>query len=108
MSFAQFVKNNYDLVRDLPAKERMKKLSMMYKENSPSVKKSMRQPKKQSIKKSMKQKAGAYTAGAYTAGNFDMSSIPKSKGGDFDDILDGAKKVAETASSFLPFLPLIL
>jgi hypothetical protein len=103
MSFAQFVKNNYDLVRDLPAKERMKELSMMYKENSPSVKKSMRQPKKQSIKKSMKQKAGAYTAGS-----FDMSSIPKSKGGDFDDILDGAKKVAETASSFLPFLPLIL
>jgi hypothetical protein len=103
MSFAQFVKNNYDLVRDLPAKERMKELSMMYKENSPSVKKSMKQPKKQSIKKSMKQKAGAYTAGG-----FDMSSIPKSKGGDFDDILEGAKKVAETASSFLPFLPLIL
>jgi hypothetical protein len=103
MSFAQFVKNNYDLVRDLPAKERMKELSMMYKENSPSVKKSMMQPKKQSIKKSMKQKAGAYTAGG-----FDMSSIPKSKGGDFDDILEGAKKVAETASSFLQFLPLIL
>jgi hypothetical protein len=106
MSFAQFVKNNYDLVRDLPAKERMKELSMMYKENkenSPSIKKSMMQPKKQSIKKSMKQKAGAYTAGG-----FDMSSIPKSKGGDFEDILDGAKKVAETASSFLPFLPLIL
>lgn len=99
MSFAQFVKNNYDLVRDLPAKERMKKLSMMYKENNSS----MKQSKKQQTKKSIKQKAGAYTAG-----NFDMSSIPKSKGGDFEDILDGAKKVAETASSFLPFLPLIL
>lgn len=31
--FAQFVKDNYSKVRDLPNKERMKRLSQMYKES---------------------------------------------------------------------------
>ena len=59
MSFAQFVKDNYDSVRDLPNKERMGALSKMYKGGSKSSK-----------PKSKRVKGGVMTAGVLTGAGF--------------------------------------
>ena len=56
MSFAQFVKANYDKVKDLPNLERMKELAKMYNKQKP----------KQPAKK--KTKGGVMTGGAMTGG----------------------------------------
>jgi len=64
MSFAQFVKDNYDEVRDLPNKERMAALSKMYKGGSKSTK-----PK---YAKSKRVKGGVMTAGVLTGAGIDF------------------------------------
>lgn len=66
MSFAQFVKDNYDSVRDLPNKERMAALSKMYKGGSKSSK-----------PKSKRVKGGVMTAGVLTAGVLTGAGFPK-------------------------------
>lgn len=62
MSFAQFVKDNYDEVRDLPNKERMAALSKMYKGGSAKATK----PKATKPKATKKVKGGVMTAGVLT------------------------------------------
>jgi hypothetical protein len=74
MSFAQFVKDNYDQVRDLPNKERMAALSKMYKGGSKSTK-----PKSA---KSKRVKGGVMTAGVLTGAGFpkmDKTDVYKKK-----------------------------
>ena len=39
--FSQFVKDNYDKVKQLPSKERFKKLGMMYQEQKKKMPKKM-------------------------------------------------------------------
>jgi hypothetical protein len=67
MSFAQFVKDNYDEVRDLPNKERMAALSKMYKGGSKSTK-----PKSTKPKSTKKVKGGVMTAGVLTGAGIDF------------------------------------
>jgi hypothetical protein len=67
MSFAQFVKDNYDEVRDLPNKERMAALSKMYKGGSKSTK-----PKSTKPKSTKKVKGGIMTAGVLTGAGIDF------------------------------------
>jgi hypothetical protein len=54
MSFAQFVKANYDKVKHLPNLERMKELSKMYNKDKPKP-------------KAKKTKGGAMTGGVMTS-----------------------------------------
>jgi len=69
MSFAQFVKDNYDEVRDLPNKERMAALSKMYKGGSAKATK----PKStKSTKSTKKVKGGVMTAGVLTGAGIDF------------------------------------
>jgi hypothetical protein len=69
MSFAQFVKDNYDEVRDLPNKERMAALSKMYKGGSAKA------TKPKSTKSTKKVKGGVMTAGVLTGAGVDFKHV---------------------------------
>jgi hypothetical protein len=71
MSFAQFVKDNYDEVRDLPNKERMAALSKMYKGGSAKATKP-KSTKPKSTKSTKKVEGGVMTAGVLTGAGVDF------------------------------------
>jgi len=83
MQWKQFVSAHYDKVRDLPAKERLKKLAEMYKKSKDSG--------SGEVKKSKKAKGGALVSGGMTSGGM-MSGGALVSGGDVKSTLKSLAK----------------